>query len=101
MAAPVKVRAAYVYPDTHGRVTAAVVLDAMLDAGASYPDMVAALVQAMPDRYAGHAAKALGKAKQHVSFLRAHGGDVQCRNGVFTCPDAKGVQTRARGGFTQ
>lgn len=88
----------YTYPAARGKVTAAVVLDALLQTGASLADMAAALVQAMPDNYAAVPAKAVAKAKAHLSFLRKHGAVITANAGVFSCPDARNVQTMARGG---
>ena len=89
----------YTYPAARGKVTAAVVIDAMLQTGATLADMAAALVQAMPDNYAALPAKATAKAKAHLAFLRKHGAVITASpDGVFSCPDARSVQTMARGG---
>lgn len=89
----------YTYPAARGKVTAAVVIDGLLQTGATLADMAAALVAAMPDNYAAVPAKATAKAKAHLSFLRKHGAVITASpDGVFSCPDARAVQTMARGG---
>ena len=89
---------AYTYPALRGKVTAAVVLDAMLSGGATLADMAAALVHYMPDNYANIPANAVNKVKAHVRFLRKHGAIIAETGGVYHCPDAKAIQTMARGG---
>jgi hypothetical protein len=88
----------YTYPALRGKVTAAVVLDGMLSGGATLADMAAALVHYMPDNYSAHPANAVNKAKAHMSFLRKHGAVIAETGGVYHCPDARAIQTMARGG---
>lgn len=89
----------YTYPGARGKVTAAVILDALLQTGATVADMAAALTQAMPDNYAHNPKAAVAKAKAHLAFLRKHGAVITAGpDGVLSCPDARNVQTMARGG---
>lgn len=89
----------YTYPGARGKVTAAVILDALLQTGATVADMAAALTQAMPDNYAHNPKAAVAKAKAHLAFLRKHGAVIAASpDGILSCPDARAVQTMARGG---